>query len=177
MRVDGCAGLYRPGSYYRNAKVVKRHHDRSWRTFVFEHEPEVVEPVQAAAGMTVDGANPVPRAYHFAYRRTNARDRMWRPYGTVIRFAPKTIFASEGDEYQEDTTDRPLPGTAAETYFGNGAAESSLSFPLKRCCNHRRFDVARRGSGAQGRNRTTDTGIFSAVLYQLSYLGLGVRGL
>ncbi len=31
--------------------------------------------------------------------------------------------------------------------------------------------------GAQGRNRTTDTVIFSHVLYQLSYLGLlGNRG-
>lgn len=28
-----------------------------------------------------------------------------------------------------------------------------------------------RGNGAQGRNRTTDTVIFSHVLYQLSYLG------
>jgi hypothetical protein len=27
------------------------------------------------------------------------------------------------------------------------------------------------GLGAQGRNRTTDTCIFSAVLYRLSYLG------
>jgi hypothetical protein len=27
------------------------------------------------------------------------------------------------------------------------------------------------GDGAQGRNRTTDTVIFSHVLYQLSYLG------
>ena len=27
------------------------------------------------------------------------------------------------------------------------------------------------GDGAQGRNRTTDTAIFSRVLYQLSYLG------
>ncbi len=26
-------------------------------------------------------------------------------------------------------------------------------------------------SGAEGQNRTVDTGIFSAVLYQLSYLG------
>lgn len=26
-------------------------------------------------------------------------------------------------------------------------------------------------SGAQGRNRTTDTAIFSRLLYQLSYLG------
>ena len=28
--------------------------------------------------------------------------------------------------------------------------------------------------GAQGRNRTTDTAIFSRMLYQLSYLGLAV---
>ncbi len=28
-----------------------------------------------------------------------------------------------------------------------------------------------RGDGAQGRNRTTDTRIFSPLLYQLSYLG------
>ena len=27
-------------------------------------------------------------------------------------------------------------------------------------------------SGAQGRNRTTDTAIFSRMLYQLSYLGI-----
>ncbi len=27
------------------------------------------------------------------------------------------------------------------------------------------------GGGAEGQNRTVDTGIFSAVLYQLSYLG------
>ena len=30
----------------------------------------------------------------------------------------------------------------------------------------------RGGNGAQGRNRTTDTVIFSHVLYQLSYLGV-----
>jgi hypothetical protein len=33
-----------------------------------------------------------------------------------------------------------------------------------------------RGSGAQGRNRTSDTRIFSPLLYQLSYLG-GFSGL
>ncbi len=30
-------------------------------------------------------------------------------------------------------------------------------------------------NGAQGRNRTTDTAIFSRVLYQLSYLGESER--
>lgn len=32
--------------------------------------------------------------------------------------------------------------------------------------------VGRRGDGAQRRIRTTDTRIFSPLLYQLSYLGL-----
>ena len=31
------------------------------------------------------------------------------------------------------------------------------------------------GNGAQGRNRTTDTAIFSRMLYQLSYLGISRR--
>jgi hypothetical protein len=30
--------------------------------------------------------------------------------------------------------------------------------------------------GAQGRDRTTDTAIFSRMLYQLSYLGIRARG-
>ena len=37
----------------------------------------------------------------------------------------------------------------------------------------RESDIGRSaGSGAQGRDRTTDTMIFSHVLYQLSYLGV-----
>ena len=33
----------------------------------------------------------------------------------------------------------------------------------------------REDSGAQGRNRTSDTAIFNRMLYQLSYLGAGSR--
>ena len=32
-------------------------------------------------------------------------------------------------------------------------------------------DFGAKQNGAQGRNRTTDTAIFSRMLYQLSYLG------
>ncbi len=32
-------------------------------------------------------------------------------------------------------------------------------------------NIGEQGDGAQGRNRTTDTAIFSRMLYQLSYLG------
>jgi hypothetical protein len=35
-----------------------------------------------------------------------------------------------------------------------------------------RIDRTKVTSGAQGRNRTTDTRIFSPLLYRLSYLGL-----
>ena len=119
--------VYRPGPYYPNAEVAERYYGRSWHTFVFEHEPDAVESVYAAVGMTADGASPIPRAYHFAYRRANSLDRMWRPYGTVVRFASKTILASESGDYQEDTTDRSLPETVAETYFGDGAAEFTVA--------------------------------------------------
>jgi hypothetical protein len=36
----------------------------------------------------------------------------------------------------------------------------------------KRQDAGRFQNGAQGRNRTTDTAIFSRMLYQLSYLGI-----
>ncbi len=45
----------------------------------------------------------------------------------------------------------------AASYFGS-------DWPLALC-------YLTRNCGAQGRNRTTDTMIFSHVLYQLSYLG------
>ena len=38
------------------------------------------------------------------------------------------------------------------------------------------WDALKWRDGAQGRNRTTDTVIFSHVLYQLSYLGIRGTG-
>ncbi len=35
--------------------------------------------------------------------------------------------------------------------------------------------MPQKSGGAQGRNRTTDTRIFSPLLYQLSYLGSGAK--
>ena len=45
----------------------------------------------------------------------------------------------------------------------------------KRKCRKRKIKSAG-WNGAQGRNRTTDTRIFSPLLYQLSYLGLARAG-
>ena len=49
---------------------------------------------------------------------------------------------------------------------------SYLKCYLPEAADQRRFSAkSLKGNGAQGRNRTTDTVIFSHVLYQLSYLG------
>jgi hypothetical protein len=40
-----------------------------------------------------------------------------------------------------------------------------------------RKNRAGKANGAQGRNRTTDTAIFSRMLYQLSYLGMPRKAL
>ncbi len=50
---------------------------------------------------------------------------------------------------------------------------------LKSQCHtnrNKRMKVLRFLTGGQGRNRTTDTRIFSPLLYQLSYLAAGWKG-
>jgi hypothetical protein len=47
---------------------------------------------------------------------------------------------------------------------------------LEKSAIKKSFQKLEENFGAQGRNRTTDTCIFSAVLYQLSYLGAAPAG-
>ena len=51
----------------------------------------------------------------------------------------------------------------------NSGKSADLFCSGKSQCN---LDGLRSGNGAQGRDRTTDTAIFSRMLYQLSYLGI-----
>src|ERR1019366_5120093 len=53
------------------------------------------------------------------------------------------------------------------------AAEAELA--LSKTDVSRGMDVPGGANGAQGRDRTTDTAIFSRMLYQLSYLGTSSR--
>ena len=54
------------------------------------------------------------------------------------------------------------PGSATEVDYGAATSESDLA------------DFAEESGGGPGQNRTADTRIFSAVLYQLSYLARAV---
>ena len=60
------------------------------------------------------------------------------------------------------------PKVSRETFY---AAKITVRVP----CSSRAKSLKR--NGAQGRNRTSDTVIFSHVLYQLSYLGMASGGL
>jgi hypothetical protein len=60
-----------------------------------------------------------------------------------------------------------------------GAVLDATPFPVPEArANKKPLNLAIQGFryvGAQGRNRTADTGIFNPLLYQLSYLGNGAH--
>jgi hypothetical protein len=58
---------------------------------------------------------------------------------------------------------------------GAGSNHPASLFEPRRASHHSAGPVGYSGTeldGAQGRDRTTDTAIFSRMLYQLSYLGI-----
>ena len=73
-----------------------------------------------------------------------------------------------------------LPETGLENaaFYGMSSSRSTLCDVVPApCCDARNdkplksCDIRGLEYGAQGRNRTADTGIFNPLLYQLSYLG------
>ena len=59
----------------------------------------------------------------------------------------------------------------AQRKRSDNAMERTRSLCKAGGCTSIRGGSGDEGNGAQGRNRTTDTAIFSRMLYQLSYLG------
>ncbi len=88
----------------------------------------------------------------------NARNRRWGRSESNHR--PKIWVVSEKTSYPEPYPRRDSEDTHSAVYR---SAERNRTIA----------DKWAESSGAQGRNRTTDTVIFSHVLYQLSYLGAG----
>jgi hypothetical protein len=91
------------------------------------------------------------------------------PHGPVNpgldrRPLPPRIPSARSGQFGHPSLSRPIDRTANE----NRAISVSMTWP-------RDAQIIRCGQGgAQGRNRTTDTAIFSRMLYQLSYLGARV---
>src|SRR3546814_1735894 len=64
--------IYTPGPAWPNAEVSHPFYGRAWCTADFAHDPETIANVYAAISLrsTAPGEPLVPRAYHFAYRRS-----------------------------------------------------------------------------------------------------------
>ena len=69
-----------------------------------------------------------------------------------------------------DTAECTVKSTGCQPTWPDPAGQKPDIFLCLSCCRSL-SDRTGQGNGAQGRNRTTDTVIFSHVLYQLSYLG------
>jgi hypothetical protein len=117
--------IYTPGPGWPNAEVAHPYYGRDWCTADFAHDPGVVANIYAAVSLRSAATDepPVPRAYHFAYRRTGSPDGMWRPYGTVVGYEGEVCLLMENGTYQQQPDVRSPSTVVAETWFGPGPAD------------------------------------------------------
>ncbi|WP_417733857.1 hypothetical protein [Roseovarius sp.] len=117
--------LYVPGGGWPDISIAKSFYGREWTTHDYCHDPMHVSNVYACFSLSRSGGiNPAaPWVVHFAYRRINARDGMWRPYGTVIISDHSVQLISEsGATMAREYSDEEF-GVPVETHFGPGGAE------------------------------------------------------
>lgn len=121
--------IYIPGPGWPNGEIASNYYARSWFAEDFAHDPSRIENVYAAVHLKAAARDYplVPRTYHFAYRRTGARDGMWRPYGTVIGYHHEVCLISESGDYQKLSDERSNETVVAETFFGPGPAEFRIA--------------------------------------------------
>jgi hypothetical protein len=114
--------IFMPGVSWPNNEMPTCFYGRKWYAEVREHDPGVVSGVYAAFHLSAAPSDGWPRVFHFAWRRTNALDQMWRPYGTVIRFSDEVQLVSESGYFRVVTIGCAAEPTIVETYFGAGPA-------------------------------------------------------
>ena len=117
--------LYAPGPAWPPDSIARDYFDREWSAHEFAHDHRMATNAYVTVGLDSDlgRASSQPRAYHFAYRRTGARDGMWRPYGTVLGYDDKALLISESGDFQSLQTAGANRRIAVDTYFGAGEAE------------------------------------------------------
>lgn len=121
--------MFYPGPFWPSNALAERYYGRKWSTIEFAHEPNGVRNVYALLKLRI--ANSVleylPIAIHIAYRRKAAVDKMWRPYGSIIRINNQTRLLSESGDFQEKLDQEDFRLVRAETYFGPSPVEFKLA--------------------------------------------------
>lgn len=121
--------LYRSGQNWPDPETSRVFYGRNWTMREHLHDPRIISNVYARFDLIVGDKSreATPWAIHFAYRRANSRDGMWRPYGSVVCAENRLTLISESGDLQELETSSGTSTFPVETYFGPGAAEFRLA--------------------------------------------------
>ncbi|MFN3313306.1 MAG: hypothetical protein ACK46Q_07550 [Hyphomonas sp.] len=114
--------IFMPGVHWPSDEVSNYFYGRKWSVDVREHDPRLVSGVYAAFNLHAYPEQVSPLVFHFAWRRTNALDQMWRPYGTVVRNSNEILLVSESGDFQRVAVQAAADPTTVETFFGAGPA-------------------------------------------------------
>lgn len=117
--------IYIPSGSWPDRAIARSLFGRDWTTSEYQHDPNLVSSVFACFKFDIGSMEErdAPWVVHFAYRRTSARDGLWRPYGSVLRLGRRVMLVSESGDLQERVFDDPVSTIAVETHFGPGPAE------------------------------------------------------
>lgn len=121
--------IYMPGPNWPNNTLSQSFYSRNWHLEDFQHNPSVTQPNVYARILlsTRTKLYSAPRVFHIAYKRANAWDAMWRPYGTVVGVRDSVQLLSESGDFQH-ISDSACPARVSfETYFGPGPAEFRIA--------------------------------------------------
>lgn len=116
------AAIFMPGVNWPNDELSNCFYGRKWSIEFCEHDPAKMSSIYAAFNLIAESEFGWPRVFHFAWRRTNSLDQMWRPYGTVVRHSDQIRLISESGNFQQVPVGESRVATVVETFFGAGPA-------------------------------------------------------
>lgn len=121
--------IYMPGPNWPDNTLSQSFYSRNWHTEEFIHDPSETMPNVYAkiALITRTKLQSAPRVFHIAYKRANAWDSMWRPYGTVSGVRGQIQLLSESGDFQRVLDAASPTRISFETYFGPGVAEFRIA--------------------------------------------------
>lgn len=116
-------GMFFMDPNWPDNKLARKYFGRDWCEVKFSHDAmgQLNEYADVQLSLNENTKYQKPHAYHFAYKRKNAPDMMWRPYGTVIRSNDDVRLYSESGAIEPNQTVELH--TSVETFFGAGPAD------------------------------------------------------
>ena len=117
--------IYMPGQNWPDNSLSQNFYSKNWHCEDFYHVPSegIINVYAGIELFCSDQETFAPRVYHIAFKRSNAVDAMWRPFGTLIGARGRTQLISESGDFQRLSDTGSPSRVVFETYFGPGSAD------------------------------------------------------